>query len=80
MVNLGAEGIATNTATTPLVDCVIHASGTVGGSRYGGFTLRDRLEPESTWEWEISFGEQADTSDSDAVEDLIVTTQAEYVD
>lgn len=80
MVNLGAAGTARNTASSPLVECVIEAPGTVGGRTFAGRTTRDRLASGATWGWEVAFGSEAGASDDDSDEDLAVETRAAYGD
>ncbi len=76
MVNLGVSGTATNTGDVTLVDCQIVASGVVGDERFRGTAERDRLEPGSTWDWEVAFGESADAKSEDSVTDIEVETRA----
>lgn len=77
-VNLGAAGVAKNTASTTLVNCRIDATGFVGGQEYQGTAQRDRLAPGDTWEWQAAFGSEADASNDDSVEDISIQTSAEY--
>lgn len=77
-MNVGGGGTVRNTASTALVDCVVEATGTVGGTSYSGRATRARLEPDATWVWEVAFGSGADASDDDSVEDLAVETRAAY--
>jgi len=78
MVNVGVSGTVRNDASSALVDCVVTASGDVGSERYSGEVQRDRLEAGETWEWEVSFGDEADASDEDSVENIEVETDAAY--
>lgn len=78
MVNLGAKGTVRNAASTPLVDCVVEVSGVVGGETYRAEAHRDRLEPGRTWEWEVAFGDRADASSDDSVDQLSIATRAAY--
>lgn len=78
MVNVGVSGTVRNDASSALVDCVVTASGDVGSERYSGEVQRDRLEAGETWEWEVSFGDEADASDDDAVGNIEVETDAAY--
>lgn len=80
MVNLGAEGTARNTASRALVECVIDVSGDIGGETYTARATRDRLEPDETWEWSVTFGDGADASTDDSVEGLSVETRAMYAE
>lgn len=79
MVNHGVGGAARNAASTALVDCVVEASGTVGGDRHTARATRDRLAPGATWEWKVAFGDDTHASTDDSVSDIAVATRAEYV-
>lgn len=79
-VNLGAGGVAENTASSPLRDCVIEVTGSVGGAGYRASTERDRLGAGEAWEWKVAFGSEADASNDDSVEDLSFATRAEYAE
>lgn len=80
MVNLGAEGIAHNTASQTLVDCVIVVSGDVGGETFTGRATRERLAPDEQWEWAVTFGGDADASSDDSVTNLATETRAAYAE
>lgn len=79
-MNIGAGGTARNTASTPLVECVVEVTGTVWGTSYSGRETRTRLVPGATWGWEVAFGSEAGASDDDSDEDLAVETRAAYGD
>lgn len=78
MVNLGVGGTVRNDAAVSLVDCVVAAIGSVGDRTFTAETTRDRLATRATWEWQVTFGDEADEMDSDAVTDISVTTRASY--
>ena len=80
MVNIGVEGAAKNAASGTLVDCVIKVTGEVGDQTFSGQATRDELAPDETWEWEVSFGEEADASDDDSVENISIETRAKYAE
>lgn len=74
MVVPGVSGTARNAAARTLVDCVVEATAEVNGVSHSGQTRRDSLDPDATWEWEVSF-EDADTG---SVENIEITGRATY--
>lgn len=77
-VNIGVQGTARNTASVALVDCVIEVTGDVGGKTFSGQVIRNRLDAGAKWEWEVSFGEEADAMNTDTVTNIAIETRASY--
>ncbi|MFB6106106.1 MAG: hypothetical protein ABEJ70_03940 [Halobacteriaceae archaeon] len=79
-VNVGARGVATNTAGRWLVDCELAVSGEVGGQTFETRATRSPLAPHGRWEWTVPFGRRADALDDDSPEGIAVETSAAFME